>query len=374
MIVGIGVDLVDIARFERTLERTPRLLERLFSPAEQTRSPRSLAARYAAKEALIKALGGSDGVHWTEIEITPEASGRPWFTLTGSTAAVDRRARASPACTCRCRTTPASRPRTSSRRRMPRRPRSASDEPAARRRAARGDHRRRRDHRERAAPAPAHRLRGDRGRQGRRLRPRRRARRGRRARGRREPARRRRHRRGARPAPRRASSAPILAWLHAPGHLVRRGRVARASSSASRASTSCCRPRRRHPPIAPSACTSSSRPGSARNGIAPEDYRVVFAEAARLERIGKLRVIGLFSHLSNASAEDDRAALRAVPGWRRGRGIRRSRPAAASHRRDARGDRAARGAARLRAHRHRHLRTVAVRRPRHRPTSACAPR
>jgi len=88
MIVGIGVDLVDIGRFERTLERTPRLLERLFSPAEQTRSPRSLAARYAAKEALIKALGGSDGVHWTEIEITPEASGRPWFTLTGSTAAV----------------------------------------------------------------------------------------------------------------------------------------------------------------------------------------------------------------------------------------------------------------------------------------------
>ena len=73
---------------ERTLERTPRLLERLFSPAEQTRSPRSLAARYAAKEALIKALGGSDGVHWTEIEITPEESGRPWFTLTGSTAAV----------------------------------------------------------------------------------------------------------------------------------------------------------------------------------------------------------------------------------------------------------------------------------------------
>lgn len=88
VIVGIGVDLVDIARFERTLERTPRLLDRLFSPAEQTRPPRSLAARYAAKEALIKALGGSDGVHWTEIEITPEESGRPWFTLTGSTAAV----------------------------------------------------------------------------------------------------------------------------------------------------------------------------------------------------------------------------------------------------------------------------------------------
>ncbi|MCR2824277.1 holo-ACP synthase [Microbacterium sp. zg.Y909] len=88
MIVGIGVDLVDIPRFERSLERTPRLAERLFSPAERLLPPRSLAARYAAKEALIKALGGSDGVHWTEIEITPEPSGRPWFTLTGSTAAV----------------------------------------------------------------------------------------------------------------------------------------------------------------------------------------------------------------------------------------------------------------------------------------------
>lgn len=86
MIVGIGVDLVDIARFERTLLRTPRLVERLFSPGERSLKPRSLAARYAAKEALIKALGGSEGVHWTEIEVSPEASGRPWFTLTGSTA------------------------------------------------------------------------------------------------------------------------------------------------------------------------------------------------------------------------------------------------------------------------------------------------
>ena len=88
MIVGIGIDLVDIDRFERTLARTPRLAERLFTASERARKPRSLAARYAAKEALIKALGGSDGVHWTEIEITPEESGRPWFTLTGSTAAV----------------------------------------------------------------------------------------------------------------------------------------------------------------------------------------------------------------------------------------------------------------------------------------------
>jgi holo-[acyl-carrier protein] synthase len=88
MIVGIGVDLVDIPRFERTLQRTPRLLERLFSPSEQVRGPRSLAARYAAKEALIKALGGSDGLHWTEIEVASEPSGQPVFVLCGSTAEV----------------------------------------------------------------------------------------------------------------------------------------------------------------------------------------------------------------------------------------------------------------------------------------------
>ncbi len=88
MIVGIGVDIVDIPRFERTLERTPALLERLFTPGERALRPRSLAARYAAKEALIKALGGSDGVYWSEIDVTPEESGKPWFTLAGSTAAV----------------------------------------------------------------------------------------------------------------------------------------------------------------------------------------------------------------------------------------------------------------------------------------------
>lgn len=86
MIVGIGVDLVDIPRFERSLARTPRLRERLFADAERELRPHSLAARYAAKEALIKALGGSDGVHWVEIEVASEPSGRPVFALTGETA------------------------------------------------------------------------------------------------------------------------------------------------------------------------------------------------------------------------------------------------------------------------------------------------
>ena len=85
MIVGIGVDLVDISRFERSLTRTPRLLERLFAPAERALKPHSLAARYAAKEALIKALGGSDGVRWTDIEVASEPSGRPIFALSGET-------------------------------------------------------------------------------------------------------------------------------------------------------------------------------------------------------------------------------------------------------------------------------------------------
>jgi holo-[acyl-carrier protein] synthase len=88
VIIGTGIDLVDIPRFERTMARTPRLLERLFAPAERTMRLPSLAARYAAKEALIKALGGSDGLHWTEIEVASEASGKPLFVLSGSTAAV----------------------------------------------------------------------------------------------------------------------------------------------------------------------------------------------------------------------------------------------------------------------------------------------
>ncbi|MFT4281558.1 holo-ACP synthase [Microbacterium sp.] len=86
MIVGVGVDLVDIPRFERSIQRTPRLMERLFAESERRLRAPSLAARYAAKEALIKALGGSDGVHWTDIEVGSEPSGRPVFALGGETA------------------------------------------------------------------------------------------------------------------------------------------------------------------------------------------------------------------------------------------------------------------------------------------------
>jgi holo-[acyl-carrier protein] synthase len=87
MIVGIGVDMVDIPRFESTMTRTPRLGARLFTPAERDLPLRSLAARFAAKEALIKALGGSDGVTWTEIEIARMGERvPPRFALHGATA------------------------------------------------------------------------------------------------------------------------------------------------------------------------------------------------------------------------------------------------------------------------------------------------
>ncbi|MET0812175.1 MAG: alanine racemase [Microbacterium sp.] len=103
--------------------------------------------------------------------------------------------------------------------------------------------------------------------------------------------------------------APILAWLHAPG-----ASFAEAASVGVELGISSYDQLQ-----AAAAAASGGRPvgvhlkletGLSRNGIAPADYRVVFAEAARLERIGRLRVIGLFSHLSNASDADDRAALR----------------------------------------------------------------
>jgi len=104
-------------------------------------------------------------------------------------------------------------------------------------------------------------------------------------------------------------SAPVLAWLHAPG-----ASFAEAASVGIELGISTF-----DQLLAAAAAASVDHPvgvhlkletGLARNGIAPEDYRVVFAEAARLERIGKLRVVGLFSHLSNASLEDDREQLR----------------------------------------------------------------
>ena len=72
MIVGLGTDLVEIARLERALERTPTLRERLFTPAEATLPVASLAARFAAKEALSKSLGAPAGLSWQDAEVVTD--------------------------------------------------------------------------------------------------------------------------------------------------------------------------------------------------------------------------------------------------------------------------------------------------------------
>lgn len=84
MIVGIGVDVVDIARFAETLERTPNLRARLFTEAEASLPVASLAARFAAKEAIAKALGAPAGLGWHDAEVVREESGRPRFELRGT--------------------------------------------------------------------------------------------------------------------------------------------------------------------------------------------------------------------------------------------------------------------------------------------------
>jgi holo-[acyl-carrier protein] synthase len=90
MIVGIGVDLVDVPRFVRSIDRTPGLVERLFAVGERGRSPRSLAARFAAKEALIKALGDSSGFRWHDMEVVTDDDGKPFFRLAGQVALTAR--------------------------------------------------------------------------------------------------------------------------------------------------------------------------------------------------------------------------------------------------------------------------------------------
>ncbi|MFT4188851.1 MAG: holo-ACP synthase [Aeromicrobium sp.] len=84
---GIGVDVVDVERFAASLERTPTLRQRLFTPAEATLSTESLAARFAAKEAFVKALRAPAGMSWTDIEVVTDDRGAPSFALHDQAAA-----------------------------------------------------------------------------------------------------------------------------------------------------------------------------------------------------------------------------------------------------------------------------------------------
>jgi holo-[acyl-carrier protein] synthase len=87
VIVGVGTDIVEIARLEQALERTPTLRDRVFSAAESSMPLESLAARFAAKEALAKALRAPDGFSWQDAEVVVDAGGRPGFELRGAVAA-----------------------------------------------------------------------------------------------------------------------------------------------------------------------------------------------------------------------------------------------------------------------------------------------
>ena len=111
-VIGVGIDVVDIARFEESLERTPGLRERLFTPAEAARRPASLAARFAAKEALAKALGAPADWRWHDAEVVSEDV-RPAasFEHARHRRSPAPRRSASATSTCRSPTTPASRRR-----------------------------------------------------------------------------------------------------------------------------------------------------------------------------------------------------------------------------------------------------------------------
>lgn len=98
-VIGTGTDLVEVERVRAACTRTPGLLGRLFTPAElayaasapRHRWPR-LAARFAAKEALLKALGtGLRQVRWVEAEVVRDRLGRPGLVLTGALADLARR-------------------------------------------------------------------------------------------------------------------------------------------------------------------------------------------------------------------------------------------------------------------------------------------
>ena len=86
-VIGVGIDVVDIERFVQSLERTPALRDRLFTAAEASRPPASLAARFAAKEAIAKALGAPAGMSWQDATVRRISGAQPVVEVTGTVAA-----------------------------------------------------------------------------------------------------------------------------------------------------------------------------------------------------------------------------------------------------------------------------------------------
>lgn len=93
MIIGVGIDVVPVARFETASVRTTRLVERLFTRAERftahglERTAESLAARFAAKEAVAKAMGSPGGMLWHDAQVLVDDTGRPRLIVEGTVAA-----------------------------------------------------------------------------------------------------------------------------------------------------------------------------------------------------------------------------------------------------------------------------------------------
>ena len=86
MIISIGIDIIEVRRVHETIERTPRFAERVFTQAERAYcesrgavAAQHYAARFAAKEAALKALqtGWSGGIAWQDIEVSAKESGAP---------------------------------------------------------------------------------------------------------------------------------------------------------------------------------------------------------------------------------------------------------------------------------------------------------
>jgi len=92
MIVSIGIDIIEVARIREVLRRTPRFAERVFTAAERAYcdsrgsvAAQHYAARFAAKEAALKALqtGWRGGISWQDVEVHASENGAPYLTFSG---------------------------------------------------------------------------------------------------------------------------------------------------------------------------------------------------------------------------------------------------------------------------------------------------
>ena len=97
MIVSIGIDIIEVARIREVLLRTPRFSERVFTQAERDYcdsrgavAVQHYAARFAAKEAALKALqtGWRGGISWQDVEVSAKDSGAPYLIFTGEVLAI----------------------------------------------------------------------------------------------------------------------------------------------------------------------------------------------------------------------------------------------------------------------------------------------